>query len=400
MNLFIFSCDDVEMAAASVDPKKPKHHVFKLKTIHEGRSENDEKFFLIPEGVNNDENNVNNINRQYERYERYMGHLKTSMKQLNERLEGKIFRNEEITEAEPGIYTWIIKNDTLYAIRIFIQQEIGTLHLDLDRHTHEEEGDITSAGELKVNSHENPKIVFNLQSGTYTAKINGFHLKPDIAHLFMHRESTLFDEVQKDAWDMIDAMNKYALSIKNMKDRSSFVKKHIIQQSKGTLLTDVQIKGLLGKRVISDKIGPFQERIKNRIILEKRNHMVETVREKICSFFPNPNHDCKHNGIDIVQFLWSGQKKDSEFIESDKKGHEFEVTAGKSLLVRDPNSSFEYTPIISTQANLNLLKGFKKGKIRKYMSLKSRYQAPTHIRPNGNNGNNNNTRKAKNSKRK
>ena len=339
------------------------HLKFKQPTTINGRT-----FFYVPDNNENNENDENDENRQYAKYERYMERLKGSMKQLNERLRGEILRNEEIVTAPDGIYTWIIKNDTLYAIRVFTQQEIGTLHLDLDRHTRHEEGDITSAGELKVSSHAEPTIEFNLQSGTYTAKIITFHLDADIADLFTMPDSALFIDVQKDAKEITDVIKQYVVPIPP-KDRG------IVNKLK---FTEDEIKMLLRKR-LPEEIKPIQQRIKNRIILYKRDRMVETVREKICSFFPDP--DCS------VQFRKSGS--DEQFIETGDAGHEFEVTAGKSLLAHEP--------IISTQANLHRLQGlFKEGKIRKYMTLKRRYQPPIHHKPKlNNNKNNNKTSKAK-----
>jgi hypothetical protein len=169
-----------------------------------------------------------------------------------------------------------------------------------------------------------------------------------------------------------------------MKEKSEFVKKHIIQQPEDILFTDVQIKGLLGKRVIADTIGPFQQRIKNRIMLYKRDRMIEAVRRKICSFFDDPQ--CSN-----VTFLYSGSENhatiNSAFIETGDAGHEFEVTAGTSLLVHpkleDPR--LEDPRIITTEYNLNILtknkeneitkekirdKLFKEGRIRKFMSQK------------------------------
>jgi hypothetical protein len=321
------------MAAPGPDNSNNRYH---LKFKQPVRTFNGRNVYLIPQGIPNNENNENNENRQYEKYRSYIGCLKDSMKQLNERLRREILRNEEIIGAPNGIYTWIIKNDTFYAIRVFTQQEIGTLHLDLDRYTRHEEGNISSAGELKL---EKPTIEFNLQSGTYTAKINGFQLDADIAYLFrMLQDTTLFNEVQQDA-------NKITDIIKG-NENPEIVK-----------ITEDGMKTLLRKRV-PEGIKPIQQRIKNRIILYKRNRMIEAVSTKICSFFQD--EQCSN-----VKFLWSGN--DVKFVINNNVGHEFEVTAGKSLLVHDPK--LEYTPIISTQANFSILNRlFKEGKIRNYMT--------------------------------
>lgn len=343
------------MAAPGPNNSNSKYH---LKFKQQVRTVNGRNVYLIPQGIPNSETNEINKNRQYEKYERYMGYLKNSMIKLNEELrkELRVFRNEEIIGAPDGIYTWIIKNDNFYAIRVFTQQEIGTLHLDLDRYTRHEEGNISSAGELKL---EKSTIQFNLQSGTYTAKINGFQLIPDIAYLFrMLQGTTLFNEVQQDA-------NKITDIIKENENPE------IVE------ITEDEIISLLRKRTPED-IKPIQQRIKNRIMLYKRDRMIEAVRSKICSFFQCSN----------VKFIYSGSENhatiNSAFIETGDVGHEFEVTAGKSLLVHDP--------IITTEANLTMLKKsglFKEGRIRNFMSRRHYPTKLTHNKPNIN------TRKAK-----
>ena len=131
------------------------------------------------------------------------------------------------------------------------------------------------------------------------------------------------------------------------------------------------MKTLLRKRV-PEGIKPIQQRIKNRIMLYKRNRMIEAVRSKICSFFPDPQ--CSN-----VTFIYSGSENhatiNSAFIETGDAGHEFEVTAGKSLLV---HPKLEDPRIITTQANLNILKGlFKEGRVRNFMSRKHYPTKPT-----------------------
>lgn len=345
------------MAAPGPNNSNNRYH---LKFKQKVRTFNRRNVYLIPQGIPNSEKNENNKNRQYEKYRSYIGHLKHSMKQLNKKL--RVFRNEEIIGAPDGIYTWIIKNDNFYAIRVFTQQEIGTLHLDLDRYTRHEEGSISSAGELKL---EKSTIQFNLQSGTYTAKINGFQPVADIEHLFRELQgTTLFNEIQKDANEITDI-------IKGNEDPE------IVE------ITEDEMKALLRKRV-PENIKPIQQRIKNRIMLYKRNRMIEAVRSKICSFFQDPK--CSN-----VQFIYSGSENyatiNSAFIETGDVGHEFEVTAGKSLLV---HPKLEYTPITTTEENFSILHGlFKEGNIREFMSRRHYPTKPTHNRPNIN------TRKAK-----
>jgi hypothetical protein len=326
--------------AAALDNSNKNRYLLKFK--QKVRTFNDRNIFLIPEGTPNNENNENNENSQYHKYRTYKEALKGSMIELNNRL--RVFRDEEIVMAPDGIYTWIIKNNNFYAIRVFTQQEIGTLHLDLDRHTRE--GDITSAGELKIISDGSPKIAFNLQSGTYTAKINGFHLTADIVYLFDDEDkhdpekSALVIDVQKD--------------VKEIAEKVGYVPK-----ARDRKFTADEIITLLRKRT-PEEIKPIQKRTKNRFMIYKRNRMIKDVRSKICSFFKGASCD------DVVEFLYSGNE--SDFINRDVEGHEFEVTAGKSLLVH-PES--HYNPIITTQANFNILHGlFKEGTIRKFMTRK------------------------------
>jgi hypothetical protein len=317
MNLFIFSYD-IEMAAASVNPQNP---FYKIKINQSTTRNNGSPITYVAENRNS---------------------LKQAMNRLDQELEPQLLRNEQIVEAEPGIYTWIIKNGILYAARIFTQQEIGTLHLDLDRQTSIGKSDykqnIFSAGELKVSSSQGkPVIHFNLQSGTYTAKFNGFQKKADLELLFSMPHSSLFHDIQQDAWDMIDVMKK-KLTADQKKDHP------IIKKSEDTFTED-EISELLGKRVIKD-IDPFKNRIKNRIILYKRDRMVERVQMMMCRFFPK--RDC----ADAVRFRKGGS--DSRFIEKNDPGHDFEVTAGRSFIIHEP--------IITKSHHISLLNShFKRG---------------------------------------
>lgn len=306
------------MAAQSFDPRKPS---YKIKNKQLTRSNNGSNIKYIAENRNALEHAMNRLDRE---------------------LEPLLLRNEQIVEAEPGIYTWIIKNGILYAARIITQQEIGTLHLDLDRQTSIGKSDykqnIFSAGELKVSSSQGkPVIHFNLQSGTYTAKFNGFHKKADLELLFSMPHSSLFHDIQQDARDMVDVMKEHLTTAKK-RDHP------IIDKSEDTF-TKEEIDELLGKRVIKEHIEPFQHRIKNRIILYKRDRMIEQVQIMICRFFPK--RDC----ADAVRFRKGGS--DSRFIEHNDPGHEFEVTAGRSFIV--------YEPIISKPHHISLLnKHFKR----------------------------------------
>jgi hypothetical protein len=334
------------MAAALDDPKKPSSHKkFKVKPgrwqLHLGNS-------------NSNSNSNANSNSNSNPYTRK---LRKSMTKMNKVLIPRIRINEKIIDADAGIYTWIIKgieNSTLYATRIFTKQEIGTLHLDLDRQT-TMMGDtrkIIGAGELKVSPGETPLIQFNLQSGTYTKDIIDYH-KIDMSLLFPEPMSKndedkhgiwihIFGEIQQDKIQkIIDAVQIDSRKI------IECMKKHLITpaQKRGQIImnkpedspfTKEEIEELLRKNpkneVFKAEISKIQQRIKNRIILYKRDRMIEFITRMFCSIFKAPT--CK----DVVQFRES-TKSDTRFIKRDDAGKEFEVTAGKSLIVGAKNLS-------------------------------------------------------------
>jgi len=87
----------------------------------------------------------------------------------------KVLRAAAIAAGHDGPYTWILKQTggpggaggsvTLAAARTTTQQELGTLHINLDHYTGD--GDVAAAGEfLKAGK----TILYNLQSGTYMAR--------------------------------------------------------------------------------------------------------------------------------------------------------------------------------------------------------------------------------------
>jgi hypothetical protein len=348
------------MAAASVDPKKRiRIH------IKPGNRE------PLSQGSQNLQNSNNSYNYKYSRK------LEASMRGINKELIQTIRKNNQIASADPGIYTWIIKgteNCTFYATRVFTKQEIGTLHLDLDRQTMEmgDEREIISAGELEVYHHENAPfitIAFNLQSGTFTKDIIEFH-KDDIALLFPDDRTrvnnatwqlffgtinpknskvqeemiTLIDNVQQDMWEIVRAMiseldNNKLKKITAIAKILPHVNIQTIKQDKknetnvtkprpaGIVFSYNEILELFPKRT-PEEIGPIKQRIKNRFILYKRNRMSEFVLRMFCGFF-NIFSDEKCKGV--VRFLKSGNEK--RFIDCNDKGDEFEVSAGKSLIV-------------------------------------------------------------------
>jgi len=73
----------------------------------------------------------------------------------------------DLTRAEDGIYTWIIKDDgKMYLSKTLGNQEIGSLHVNLDMYSGD--GNVVAAGELKK---EGDTVTYNLRSGTYMEKV-------------------------------------------------------------------------------------------------------------------------------------------------------------------------------------------------------------------------------------
>jgi hypothetical protein len=75
--------------------------------------------------------------------------------------------DETLSNAAPGIYTWILKGGKFYANKVLTPQEIGSLHfiLDLLADVDGNRGNIEAAGEMIVS--DDRSIIFNLLSGTY-----------------------------------------------------------------------------------------------------------------------------------------------------------------------------------------------------------------------------------------
>ena len=73
----------------------------------------------------------------------------------------------DLSSAGDGIYTWIIKDDgKMYLSKTLGNQEIGSLHVNLDMYSGE--ANVIAAGELKK---EGPTVTYNLRSGTYMEKV-------------------------------------------------------------------------------------------------------------------------------------------------------------------------------------------------------------------------------------
>lgn len=81
----------------------------------------------------------------------------------------RILFNEQLLEAPPGLYTWILRDSgNLFASRTISKQEIGTLHINLEHLTNKiDDTNIYAAGEFEIDL---PIIKFNLSSGTFMAK--------------------------------------------------------------------------------------------------------------------------------------------------------------------------------------------------------------------------------------
>lgn len=111
---------------------------------------------------------------------------------LVQHMSDQMVHNNGLVEAEEGVYTWILKRGHLHASRLRSNQEIGTLHVDLNMMTleerdigeekgvspatlanrREEDAMPMAAGELLlVRRGGETHLYFNLQSGTYSEKL-------------------------------------------------------------------------------------------------------------------------------------------------------------------------------------------------------------------------------------
>jgi len=99
------------------------------------------------------------------------------IKPLIEYISNNMMTNNDILKKAEGgtIYTWILKRDNVHILPLRSNQEIGSLHAELDLLTtvYQNMGDNRvkpdAAGELVI-SNDKSEIYFNLQSGTYMAK--------------------------------------------------------------------------------------------------------------------------------------------------------------------------------------------------------------------------------------
>lgn len=155
---------------------------------------------------------------------------------INERRRA-ILMDAQLLGAEEGIYTWILKRGHLYATKLITNQEIGTLHANLDvltlhrnnvrniqhntlKNKRSAEAKPSAAGEFllvrdeveeaKGNEANRVRLYFNLQSGTYsepaltcrakalgtTRGLNAKAVKQAIHELKLECRDDMIDEVK------------------------------------------------------------------------------------------------------------------------------------------------------------------------------------------------------------
>jgi len=96
---------------------------------------------------------------------RFIRPYKRAAQEIIEKFKARML--SDLTRAEDGIYTWIIKDDgKMYLSKTLGNQEIGSLHVNLDMYSGE--ANVVAAGELKK---EGDTVTYNLRSGTYMEKV-------------------------------------------------------------------------------------------------------------------------------------------------------------------------------------------------------------------------------------
>ena len=257
-------------------------------------------------------------NKSYHTYNANNNNKNFVMSELNKELRPLIRIDEQITHAESGIYTWIIKGEIdphFYATRVFSQQEIGTLHQDIHRQTGSGSSPIC-AGELEVLL--NGRIEFNIQSGTYTRDINTFRPTKEMA-LVMKPE--LHDSIKRDLLDFYENENR-------KENKNKIITRPVGSKPNNIKLEEIETILKMRRR----EAHYIKHRIIRRINLYKRNRMVAAVCQMLCSFFPpEQNNKCTK-----VAFLKGGDDKyDNDYIENGTLRPDADVLAGKSLLSRE-----------------------------------------------------------------
>jgi hypothetical protein len=105
------------------------------------------------------------------RYLKPISHLH-KIKALKHFRDNMLLIDEHLIHAVPGIYTWMLKGEHFYAMKLYTQQEIGSLHIMIDflsKCLVGYNGEIVAAGELVVSERndKSKEVLFNLQSGTF-----------------------------------------------------------------------------------------------------------------------------------------------------------------------------------------------------------------------------------------
>jgi hypothetical protein len=131
-------------------------------------------------------------------------------------LQKHILFDKGVVDADPGYYTWLLKDigtsRHLISAPLYSGKEIGTLHVNLDGLT--EKGKVLIAGELWITTDKDGKklYIYNILSGTYSFKLpedvreeRSSELAKFLGHLGVVSESIvqdnikpLFDEVVKE----------------------------------------------------------------------------------------------------------------------------------------------------------------------------------------------------------
>jgi hypothetical protein len=99
-----------------------------------------------------------------------------------------------LNDPSPGVYTWILKQiddrDYFIAAKTISNQEIGSLHINLDKLTKGDKKNVKAAGELLLTADN--VIYFNLSSGTYMATKSANNITSAKERVIKHLESLIY----------------------------------------------------------------------------------------------------------------------------------------------------------------------------------------------------------------
>lgn len=107
----------------------------------------------------------------------FKGKIKPNKYQELEYFNQKILKNEQLSTAPNGIYTWILsESNNIYATKIESNQEIGTLHMNLIYFIERKEPSliVVASGEFEIttDTESGQKIIaYNFKSGYFFKKI-------------------------------------------------------------------------------------------------------------------------------------------------------------------------------------------------------------------------------------